>query len=60
MNKRQRKKFLFKGNCPICMNNTGVSFLRIRNNDLKYFIKNQWIVIDCDCGYKETNPVDSP
>ena len=53
MNKRQRKKFLFKGNCPVCMNDTGVSFLRIRNNDLKYFMRNQWVVIECDCGYEE-------
>ena len=53
MKKRQRKKFLFKGNCPVCMNDNGVNFLRIRNNDMKYFIKGHWVVVDCDCGYKE-------
>jgi C4-type Zn-finger protein len=53
MNKRQRKKFLFKGNCPKCMNDNKVKFLRIRNNDLKYFMKNQWVVCSCDCGYEE-------
>ena len=53
MNKRQRKKHLFKGNCPVCLNDNKVTFLRLRSNDLKYFMRNQWVVISCDCGYSE-------
>ena len=53
MKKRHLKKFLFKGNCPICLNDHGVSFLRLRRNNMKYFMRHQWVVVACDCGYTE-------
>ena len=52
MNKRQRKKFLRKGNCPRCMNDRKVQFLRCIGG-LKGLIKDRWEVINCDCGYKK-------
>jgi len=53
MKKRQLKKHLFKGNCPVCLNDHKVSFLRLRGKGFKYFMRDQWVVVACDCGYKE-------
>ena len=55
MKKRQLKKHLFKGNCPVCLNDHKVSFLRLRGKGFKYFMRDQWVVVACDCGYTERN-----
>ena len=52
MNKRQKKKHLGKGNCPMCMTSHRVSFLRLPFNKLSQLMKNKWIVTACDCGIR--------
>ena len=56
MNKRQRKKNLQKGFCPLCNSDAGVELLRPEgetvDEQMKNLMKGKYKAVQCKCGYK--------